>query len=93
MRGQPWEYLWQWALPTLAILVTVWLLGQLLGCLHNQIKHKTSKRSQTCRRVLGMTVGFLKESALILIHLLTINEVALYASASFKIIIFGGVEI
>jgi hypothetical protein len=93
MRGEQWQYVWLWALPTLIVIVAVWLLGRLLGFIADRLKHDTSQKAQASTKVLGLIVGFLRDSALILIHVLTINEVALYASASFKIILFGGVNI
>lgn len=88
MRGATWEYLSDWAVVTLAAISCVWLLACLVGCAESR-----AKKGSACSSALTSLLLFLRESALIIIHLLTVNEMTLYAFASFKIILTTDVNI
>lgn len=88
MRGEPWQYLCEWALVTVIIIAAVWVLGWLSGCLAETCK----KKVRWFNALSSLRFVFL-EALPILIHLLTLNEMALYGFASFKIVASGSVDI
>lgn len=77
-------YLFDWALYTVVLLGSCWFVLILTSCF---VGGKRVNENETLRTVLMAIKTVFQESAIIIIHLLTISEIALYATATFKFIL------
>lgn len=81
-RGNEFEvYLFSWAIYTVFVIGGMWLA--VLG-VNLALRCKFVAQSEALRTVVLTAKSLLQESAIIVVHLLTISEVTLYATVSFK---------
>lgn len=77
-------YLFDWALYTVVLLGSCWFVVIVTRCL---VKGKRINENDSVRTVLMTVRTVFEESAIIVIHLVTISEICLYATATFKFIL------
>ena len=53
MRGQSWQYLCDWAVYVLAVLVALWATAFVLWCVVSKAKSKEEWKDATFTRVVG----------------------------------------
>jgi hypothetical protein len=85
MRGYSWKYLVDWGLYTFICVVVAWLIVLLLTLISWKVKACVNKESIAYRILNGVFIIF-KENIIIVLHILTINDVSLYGLASFKLL-------
>lgn len=74
MRDNGWQYLSDWGMPVLVLLGGLWALCFVLWCCSDKVVDKSRhSSSRTCAVILKKVLSFVRESSLIVAHLLTIN--------------------
>lgn len=81
MRGSQFEYLIEFAKIVAIITLAMWLMIVVLKCVLVKLKKKQGNKYAVALKL----HDFVNESALVLLLILTFNEVALYGLGSFKI--------
>jgi hypothetical protein len=84
MRGYSWRYLIDWGLYTFIGIVVAWIIVLLLALIYSRVKLCVDKENIGFKILNGVLIIF-KENIIIIIHMLTINEVSFYGLASFKL--------
>lgn len=85
MRGYSWKYLIDWGLYTFICVTVAWTMVAILILTVAKIKKYVDKNSLVLKIVNGVLTIF-RENIIIVIHILTINDVGFYGMASFKLL-------
>lgn len=85
MRGYSWKYLIDWGLYTFICIVVAWAIVIILSLAYARIKAFKEKDGIAFKLLNGLFIIF-RENIIIVLHLLTINDVSLYGLASFKLL-------
>ena len=85
MRGYSWKYLIDWGLYTFICVVVAWTIIAILLPIVAKLRKCVDKHSLVYKIVNGVLIIF-RENIVIVIHILTINDVGFYGMASFKLL-------
>jgi hypothetical protein len=85
MRGFSWKYLVDWGLYTFLCIIVAWIIVLILSLVFSRVRACKDKESLVYRIFNGILIMF-RENIIIVIHLLTINDVSFYGLASFKLL-------
>ena len=85
MRGFSWRYLVDWGFYTFLCIIVAWINVLIVSLVLRRVKACKDKGSLPYRILNGVLIMF-KENIIIVIHLLTINDVSFYGLASFKLL-------